>query len=40
MELYSLGLVSGFVLGVQHEELDDEQYLLIYLGFIEIIFVW
>ena len=40
MYINSINLISGFVLGIQHEELDGDNYLLISLGFIEIILEW
>lgn len=40
VELYSVSLISGFVLGVQYENLEGDDYLIISLGFFEIIFVW
>lgn len=40
MEINSIGLVTGFMVGIQHEELHGENYLIISLGIIEIILVW
>lgn len=43
MELHSIGLISGFALGVQYEDLTEEdgsEYLVISLGILEIILFW
>ena len=40
MELNSIGLISGFMIGVQHEELDGDNYLIVALGIFEFIIVW
>lgn len=40
MELHSINLIAGVMFGVQHELLDDDNYLIIALGPIEIILVW
>ena len=40
MQLHSVNFISGLVFGVQHELLDEENYLIIALGIFEIIFVW
>ena len=40
MELNSINLIGGFMLGVQCEELDDDIYVIVALGFLEIILVW
>jgi hypothetical protein len=40
MELHSVNLISGVMFGVQHELLDEENYLIIALGIFEIIIVW
>lgn len=41
MKLHSIGLISGFAIGVQYEDLDEDgEYLILSLGIIEIIFEW
>ena len=40
MECLSVNLISGFMLGIQHEALDEENYVIISLGIVEIILVW
>ena len=40
IELYSINLISGVMLGIEVAELDDENYLIIDLLIIQIIFVW
>lgn len=40
IELNSINLISGFMLGIQIEELDDDTYMIIALGILEIILVW
>lgn len=40
VELNNINLISGFMIGIQLEELDDDTYLIISLGLIEIILVW
>jgi hypothetical protein len=36
---YVINLISGFMIGIQYEEIE-EKYLIISLGFIELIFIW
>ena len=40
VELHSINLIAGFMVGIQHEELDEDNYIIIALGPIEIILVW
>lgn len=40
MELYSVNLVSGLMLGIEFEELEGDNYAIIALGIIEIILIW
>lgn len=40
VELNNINLITGFMIGIQLEELDDDTYLIISLGLIEIILVW
>jgi len=40
MELYSINLISGIMLGFEVAELDDENFLIIDLLILQIIFVW
>jgi len=40
VELYNISLIKGIMIGVEYEELDDEEYLIINLGFLQIILVW
>jgi len=40
VELYNISLIKGIMIGVEYEELDDEEYLIINLGLLQIILVW
>ena len=40
MAFYSVSFISGFVVGIQHELLDDDNYLIISLGILEVVFIW
>lgn len=39
MELHSISMIKGFMVGVECEELDNEDYIILSLGFIQIIWV-
>lgn len=39
MTLESINLIGGFMLGIQFAEVEGDEYLIISLGFIELIFV-
>jgi hypothetical protein len=43
MQLHSMSLIYGFSIGVQYEDLTEEdgnEYLIVSLGVLEIIFNW
>ena len=40
VELHSINLIKGLMLGVEYEELEGDEYLIINLGIIQIIFIW
>ena len=40
IELYSINLIKGFMVGVEYEWLDDEEYLIFNFGIIQVIFTW
>ena len=40
MELYSIGLICGFTVGIQHELIEDNNYVIISLGIVEVVFIW
>lgn len=40
IELHSVNLIKGFMVGVEYEELDGDEYLIVDLGLIQIIFIW
>jgi hypothetical protein len=40
MELYSINLIKGFMVGVEYEFLGDEEFLIFNFGLIQVIFVW
>ena len=40
MELYNISFISGVMLGIEHEELEGDNYLIINLFIIQFIFVW
>ena len=39
-ELYNIGLIKGFMIGIEYEELEGDEFLIINLGLIQFIFVW
>jgi hypothetical protein len=40
MSLYSISLICGFTIGIQHELIEDDNYIILSLGIIEIVFEW
>lgn len=40
MQVHSVSLVTGMMFGVQYEELEGENYVIIALGIVEIILTW
>lgn len=40
MVLWSVYVICGFNIGLQYEEIDEEKYLIVNLGIIELIFTW
>jgi hypothetical protein len=40
IELHSINLIKGLMLGVEYEELDGDEYIIINMLLIQIIFVW
>lgn len=40
MELHSISLIKGLMAGIEYETLDGDEYLIINLGLVQIIFVW
>jgi hypothetical protein len=43
MQLLSVNLIAGFMIGMQYEDLTDDgdyEYLIINLGLVEIIYYW
>ena len=40
VELHSCNLIYGFNLGVQYEEVEGDDYLIVSLGVFELIFIW
>ena len=40
MELYSIGLICGFTVGIQHELIEDNNDVIISLGIVEVVFIW
>ena len=40
MQLYSIGLICGFALGIQHELIEDNNYIILSLGIVEVVFIW
>jgi hypothetical protein len=40
IELHSINLIKGLMFGVEYEELDNDEYLIINMGLIQIIFIW
>ena len=39
MSLYNVSLIKGFMVGIEYEHLEGDDYLIINLGFIQFIFV-
>ena len=40
MELYSIGLICGFTVGIQHELIESDNFLILSLGVVEVVFIW
>jgi hypothetical protein len=40
MEFYSISYICGFTVGIQHELIEKDNYVIISLGIIEIVFIW
>jgi hypothetical protein len=40
IELHSINLIKGLMAGVEYEELDGDEYIIINLFVIQIIFIW
>jgi hypothetical protein len=40
MELCTVSLICGFNVGVQYEIVEDENYVIVSLGFLEVVFTW
>jgi hypothetical protein len=40
MHLLSIGMICGFAVGVQYEQLENDNYIIISLGIIDIVIIW
>jgi len=40
IELHSINLIKGVMFGAEYEELEGDDYFIINLGLIQIIFIW
>ena len=40
MQLLSIGMICGFSVGVQYEQLENDNYIIVSLGIIDIVFIW
>lgn len=40
MQLCTVSLICGFNVGIQHEIVEDENYIILSLGFLEVVFTW
>lgn len=40
VELHAANLIAGVVFGVQYEEIEGDNYLIVSLGVFELIFIW
>lgn len=40
VELHSINLIKGLMLGVEYEELDGDEYIIINMLLIQIILIW
>ena len=40
MEFYSISMICGFTVGAQHELIEDDNYLILSLGIVEVVFIW
>jgi len=40
MHLFSVGMICGFVVGIQHETIENDNYVIVSLGIIDIVIIW
>jgi hypothetical protein len=40
IELHSINLIKGVMFGVEYEELEGDEYIIINMGLIQIILIW
>ena len=40
MEFYSFSYICGFAVGIQHELIEENNYLILSLGIVEVVFIW
>lgn len=40
IELHSVNWIIGFMAGIEYTELDGDEYIILNLGVIQIIWVW
>jgi len=40
MSFYSVSFICGFAVGIQHELIEDENFLILSLGIVEVVFIW
>jgi hypothetical protein len=40
IELHSINWVKGFMVGLEYEELDSDEYIILNLGIVQIIWIW
>jgi hypothetical protein len=40
MHLFSVGMICGFVVGVQYEQVEDNNYVIVSLGIFDVVIIW
>lgn len=40
MHLFSIGIICGFAVGAQYELVEDNHYVIVSLGIVEVVFIW
>jgi hypothetical protein len=40
MHLFSVGLICGFAVGVQYEQVEDNHYVIVSLGIFDVVIIW
>ena len=40
VEFYGASYICGFTVGIQHELIESDNYVIVSLGIVEIVFIW